>query len=131
MFATLFQRPTVIARYRSGPLADERERFLKQCESRGYSRSMLQKIAWVLLAVAHCIPIDHGKVTARDIEQAVDGRWSGGRSTDPRKLAGLNTHPGGLQGVAYNLACDHSPANDESSNGRGRLLAWCFWWRWS
>lgn len=74
MFTTLFQRPTVISRYRAGPLAEERERFLMQCEARGYSRSMLQKIAWILLAVAHCIPIDHGKVNRRDIEQAVEGR---------------------------------------------------------
>lgn len=74
MFASLFKRPTVKARYREGPLADERERFLKECEARGYSRSMLQKIAWVLLAVAHRIRIDHGKLTRGDIEQAVDGR---------------------------------------------------------
>jgi site-specific recombinase XerD len=35
---------------------------------------MLQKIAWVLLAVADCIHIDRGKVTGSDIEQAVDSR---------------------------------------------------------
>ena len=52
MFETLFQRPTVLARYCAGPLADARERFLEQCVTRGYSRSMLQKIAWVLLALA-------------------------------------------------------------------------------
>jgi site-specific recombinase XerD len=74
MFSSLFKQPAVIARYLAGPFADERERFLKECEGRGYSRSMLQKIAWVLLAVAHRIHIDHGKVTRRDIEQAVDGR---------------------------------------------------------
>ena len=92
MFTTLFQRPTVISRYRAGPLAEERERFLMQCEARGYSRSMLQKIAWILLAVAHCIPIDHGKVNRRDIEQAVEGRTRFKRRPDgartPRALAG-------------------------------------------
>jgi site-specific recombinase XerD len=35
---------------------------------------MLQKIAWVLLSVAHHIDLDHGKITTRDIELAVDGR---------------------------------------------------------
>jgi site-specific recombinase XerD len=35
---------------------------------------MLQKIAWVQLSLAHAIDIDHGKVTKRDIELAVDNR---------------------------------------------------------
>ncbi|MCK4305585.1 MAG: tyrosine-type recombinase/integrase [Candidatus Eisenbacteria sp.] len=74
MFETLFKRPTVLARYREGPLSDARERFLEQCAAGGYSRSMLQKIAWVLLALADRIDIAHDKVTARDIELAVDGR---------------------------------------------------------
>jgi len=74
MFSILFQRPKVITRHRAGPLADERERFLRQCEARGYARSMLKKIAWILLAVADCIRIDRGKVTGGDIEQAVNSR---------------------------------------------------------
>lgn len=74
MFETLFNRPTVLARYREGPLTEARERFLEQCAMHGYSRAMLQKIAWVLLSIAHRIDIDHGKVTTRDIELAVDGR---------------------------------------------------------
>lgn len=74
MIETLFKRPAVLARYRAGPLSDARERFLGQCAARGYSRSMLQKIAWVLLAVARRLDIDHGKVTARDLERAVEGR---------------------------------------------------------
>jgi site-specific recombinase XerD len=74
MFETLFKRPTVLARYREGPLSEAREQFLDQCAMHGYSRSMLHKIAWVLLSLAHRIDIDHGKVTTRDIELAVDGR---------------------------------------------------------
>jgi site-specific recombinase XerD len=74
MLETLFQRPTVLARYREGPLLDARERFLEQCSTDGYSCSMLHKIAWILLSVAHRIDLDHGKVTMRDIEWAVDSR---------------------------------------------------------
>jgi hypothetical protein len=74
MYATLFTRPTVLARYREGPLAAARERFLLQCAARGYSRAMLQKIAWVLLAVAHRLDLDHGTVTVRALERAVEGR---------------------------------------------------------
>lgn len=74
MFETLFKRPTILARYQEGPLSEARERFLEQCAMHGYSCSMLRKIAWVLLSLAHRINLDHGKVTVRDIELAVDGR---------------------------------------------------------
>lgn len=74
MIEDLFKRPAILARYREGPLANAREKFLIQCANEGYSRSMLRKIAWVLLAVAHNIDIDHGNVTTQDIERAVDSR---------------------------------------------------------
>lgn len=74
MVEDLFTRPSVLARYREGPLAEAREEFLKDCAKEGYSHSMLRKIAWVLLAVAHSIDIDHDPVTTRDIELAVDHR---------------------------------------------------------
>ena len=74
MLENLFKkRPTVLARYREAPLSEARARFLEQCSMQGYSRSMLHKIAWVLLSIAHGIDIDHGKITKRDIELAVDG----------------------------------------------------------
>ena len=72
MFETLFKRPTAVARHREGPCADARERFLGACAQQGYSRSMLMKIAWVLLAVAQRIDIDHG-VTDRH-NRATDDR---------------------------------------------------------
>lgn len=74
MIETLFNRPTVLARYREGPFLDAREQFLERCAMRGYSRAMLQKIAWVLLSISHSIDLDQGKVTTRDIELAVDNR---------------------------------------------------------
>ncbi len=72
MFETLFKRPSVLTRYREGPLAGLRERFLEQCAADGYAHSMLCKIAWVQLSIAPHIDIDHRKVTIREIEQAVD-----------------------------------------------------------
>lgn len=74
MIEDLFKRPTVLARYREGPLAEAREEFLKHCANEGYSRSMLRKIAWVLLAVAHGIDIGHGNMSTQDIERVVDSR---------------------------------------------------------
>jgi site-specific recombinase XerD len=74
MFETLFKQPAVVARYREGPLSEARKRFLEECASRGYSRSMLQKIAWVQLALARGIATGTCRLTASDIEQAVAGR---------------------------------------------------------
>ena len=74
MIEDLFKRPTILARYREGPLAEAREEFLKHCAKEGYSPAMLRKIAWVLLAVAHNIDIEHGNMTPQDIERAVDTR---------------------------------------------------------
>jgi len=84
MLETLFRkRPTVLARYREGPLSEARERFLDQCAMQGYSHSMLQKIAWIQLSLAHRIHIDQGKLTTRDIELAVDGRMRFRHSPEP------------------------------------------------
>ncbi len=74
MIEGLFTRPTVVARYREGPLAEAREAFLKECAREGYSHAMLQKIAWVLLSVADGIDLDHGNVSMQDIERVVDCR---------------------------------------------------------
>jgi len=71
MIEHLFKRPTILQRYREGPLATAREEFLEQCAQEGYSHSMLRKIAWVLLAVAQNIDIDHGNMSQQDIERAV------------------------------------------------------------
>jgi site-specific recombinase XerD len=35
---------------------------------------MLQKIAWIQLSLVHRLDLDHGKVTARDVELAIEGR---------------------------------------------------------
>lgn len=74
MIEDLFKRPTILARYREGPLAEAREEFLNHCANEGYSRSMLRKIAWVLLAVAHGIDFGRGNMSTQDIERAVDSR---------------------------------------------------------
>ena len=74
MLETIFKRPSILARYREAPYLHERECFLSQCAASGYSQSMLNKIAWVQLAISHCIDLDHGKVTMHDIERAVNER---------------------------------------------------------
>lgn len=74
MFEILFKRSTTITRHREAPFSKAREQFLELCAESGYSHSMLKKIAWVLFSIAPSICIQNGKVTTRDIEQAVDER---------------------------------------------------------
>jgi hypothetical protein len=47
MHDELFKRPTIIARYRAGPYAESRERFLKQAYADGYSLPTVGRIAGV------------------------------------------------------------------------------------
>jgi hypothetical protein len=50
MHDELFKRPTIIARYRAGPYAESRERFLKQAYADGYSLPTVGRIAWGYLS---------------------------------------------------------------------------------
>ena len=69
MYDELFKRPAVRARYRAGPYADARERFLEQARAQGYSRSTLERIAWVLLIVAEAVQRNGGRVSIDQLEK--------------------------------------------------------------
>src|SRR5208282_3767953 len=64
MHDELFKQPAVVARYRAGPYAEARERFLKQARAEGYSLSVLARIAWVLLTVAEAVHPHGGRVSS-------------------------------------------------------------------
>jgi len=72
MFEVLFSRPTAIERHREGPHSIARECFLTKCVNQGYSRSMLQKFAWVLLSLAHRIDLTNGTLSKSQIDQIID-----------------------------------------------------------
>lgn len=74
MFEILFKRSSTVVRYREAPFSKNREQFLELCAEKGYSLSMLKKIAWILYSIATGIDIQSGKVTTQDIEQAIDKR---------------------------------------------------------
>ena len=75
MFATLFTYPSTLARHRTAPCAESRERFLVHCAEQGYSHPMLQKIAWMLLVLSQDADLCRSKrVTRQQIEFAVDHR---------------------------------------------------------
>ena len=60
MHDELFEQPAVVARYRVGPYAESRERFLQQARAVGYSPATLESMAWALLVVAEAVHDDGG-----------------------------------------------------------------------
>lgn len=74
MIEVLFKSPAVLKRYSEEPYAQERDSYLQHCATEGYPRSMLRRIAWVLLSVASRIDLGDCSVTIQAIELAVDGR---------------------------------------------------------
>jgi len=74
VFEMLFKCPAARKRHREGPLVHARQQFLEDCERRGYSRTMLGKIAWVLLSLAPAFDSKPGGLTNLDIDLAVDHR---------------------------------------------------------
>jgi len=58
MFEQLLKRPFHLARYRTGPYADERRRFLVHLSESGFSRDRLEGINRLLLSVARNVCID-------------------------------------------------------------------------
>ena len=55
MFEQLFSRPEALARYRNGPLAEERHRYLVHCADLQTSRLHLRSIAKYTLAIAEAL----------------------------------------------------------------------------
>ena len=75
MFSTLFTRPHILTRHRTGPCAEARAHYLKHCSDQGYPRSSLQKIAWVLLVFSQSVDLSRPvRVTHQEIEYAVAHR---------------------------------------------------------
>jgi integrase/recombinase XerD len=73
MFEQLFRLPAVVARHRSGPFPDERERFLRSCAENGMTTSSLWGHACHLLEIAKRLDID-GAISQQEIESVAD-RW--------------------------------------------------------
>ena len=73
MFETLFKYPRVIARHRTGPSVEARERFLKHCIGQGLAGATLLRHARELLVIAERIDITvGGAIGLPAIETAAD-----------------------------------------------------------
>jgi integrase/recombinase XerD len=76
MFETLFQYPAVVARHRSGPFAEARERFLNHSASQGFAHATLVRYAGELLVIAERIDITMGEAIGLSIIEAAANRWA-------------------------------------------------------
>lgn len=75
MFDQLFQKPKVIARYRDGPLAEERRRFLVRCAEQRMAPSTLMCIAGYTLVIAKALRLAQRPgelITPEEIKVAAD-----------------------------------------------------------
>ena len=79
MFETLFQYPAIVARHRSGPFAEARERFLNHCASQGFARATLLVYARELLVIAERIDITMGEAIGLSTIEAAADRWARGQ----------------------------------------------------
>jgi site-specific recombinase XerD len=77
MFETLFQYPAIVARHRSGPFAEARERFLNHLASQGFARATLLVYARELLVIAERIDITMGEAIGLSTIEAAAKRWAG------------------------------------------------------
>ena len=57
MFEELFKLPSVLARHKSAPYAEERKRYLSHCAQQGYARATLLVMAHELLWVARKLSV--------------------------------------------------------------------------
>ncbi len=75
MFETLFKYPRVIARHRTGPSAEARERFLKHCVGQGLAGATLLRHARELLVIAERIDITIGETIGLPAIEAAADCW--------------------------------------------------------
>lgn len=94
MHNELFKFPAIVARYRAGPYVEDRERFLRQASAEGHPRSMLERIAWVLLITAKAVQSQGGSVRSTEL-RSFFGRIRLGNGRQPSEhTASLIRHFG-------------------------------------
>ena len=96
MFEALFTHPQTITRHQSGPMAEERLRYLEHLKAQGTRRGTLRNTARVLYrATVHMELGESGPVELKAIAKAAEqwasrkvppGRWRGPGGAGPQKL---------------------------------------------
>jgi site-specific recombinase XerD len=83
MHDELFKKRAVVARYRAGPYVEARECFLRQASADGYSRSTLERIAWVLLTTAKAVQSQGGSISSSRLTSLLGRRIRLGNGRRP------------------------------------------------
>jgi integrase/recombinase XerD len=76
MLETLFKYPSVLARHREGPAADERQRFLIHRANEGAASSTLLRTARDLLIIAKNIDVTTGKAIGNHAIAGAAAKWA-------------------------------------------------------
>jgi integrase/recombinase XerD len=76
VFETLFKYPRILARHRTGPFAEARERFLSYCAGQGLARATLLRHAREVLVIAERIDITRGETIGSPAIEAAADRWA-------------------------------------------------------
>ncbi len=87
MHDELFKKRAVVARYRAGPYVEARERFLRQASGEGYSRSTLERIAWVLLTTAKAVHSEGGSISSTRLSSLLGRRIRLGNGRRPSQYS--------------------------------------------
>jgi len=77
MFDSLYHYPSVLARHREGPSAEDRDRFLDRCAEQGAAQTTLLGLAPELLVVARRIDVSGTRIIALGEVQTAADRWVG------------------------------------------------------
>jgi Phage integrase, N-terminal SAM-like domain len=83
MHDELFKKRAVVARYRAGPYVEACECFLRQASADGYSRSTLERIAWVLLTTAKAVQSQGGSISSSRLTSLLGRRIRLGNGRRP------------------------------------------------
>lgn len=75
MFNQLFTCPRAVARHSTGPLLDERLRYLAYCAGRGSTKSSLRLIAQHLLVFTDYLPLEAGMQVSLEQIRAAANLW--------------------------------------------------------
>ena len=88
VFDRYFSLPAALARHRSAPLVEERERFLAHLEATGTGRSAIRISATYLLQVVNILRLRQLRdVTLEEVDRAAD-HWNTLRNQDKQYPAG-------------------------------------------
>ena len=77
MFDSLYHYPSVLARHREGPSAEDRDRFLAHCADYGAAQTTLLRLAPELLLIARRIDVSGARMVRLEEVKAAADRWVG------------------------------------------------------